>query len=227
MTDYYVDESGFIVAKVPPEMKRPPTLGWIGHKPQNPAKKCPICGQQVRRLSKHIRKAHADSTALNDNLQTKEEISATVPPDQSYREPDDTVTTKKSIPTVEVSPRVPSKVTALVQCPHCKSPVRSDRLEKHIRTTCPARRMAKSESSKLSASHAKLVAQQESVSNTSPTTGKTGIEEEALRQSLDEQIYGGKYLGHMRREWDGKFGSLPLYDDYEDEADADRGPSQV
>jgi len=45
--------------------------------------------------------------------------------------------------------------------------------------------------------------------------------EQAFIQSHDEPMDGGKYLGHMEREWDGKFGSLPLYDDHNDEADAD------
>lgn len=40
-------------------------------------------------------------------------------------------------------------------------------------------------------------------------------QKEALRQSRSEEgSYGGKYLGHMRRDSDGRFGSLPLYDDY-------------
>jgi hypothetical protein len=43
---------------------------------------------------------------------------------------------------------------------------------------------------------------------------------ESLKQSQDETRDGGKYMGHMRRE-NGKFGSLPLYDDYSDEADAE------
>jgi hypothetical protein len=44
---------------------------------------------------------------------------------------------------------------------------------------------------------------------------------EALRQSFDETRDGSKGLGHMRREWNGQFGSFPLYDDYGDESDAE------
>ncbi len=55
------------------------------------------------------------------------------------------------------------------------------------------------------------------------STGNSGIapelREEVLRQSRGEEgSYGGKYLGHMRRESDGSFGSLPLYDDYGEES---------
>jgi hypothetical protein len=44
-------------------------------------------------------------------------------------------------------------------------------------------------------------------------------EYEKLKQGQDESRDGGKYLGHMRRE-QGKFGSLPLHDNYSDDADA-------
>jgi hypothetical protein len=50
--------------------------------------------------------------------------------------------------------------------------------------------------------------------------GSAGYEE-ALSQSLDETREGGKYLGQMRREGNGRFGSLPLYDDYGEESGPD------
>ncbi len=43
----------------------------------------------------------------------------------------------------------------------------------------------------------------------------------ALDQSFHEASFGGKYIGQMRREGSGRFGSTPLYDDYSDEAYAD------
>jgi hypothetical protein len=43
----------------------------------------------------------------------------------------------------------------------------------------------------------------------------------ALDQSFYETRFGGKYMGQIRREGSGRFGSLPLYDDYGDDADAD------
>lgn len=48
------------------------------------------------------------------------------------------------------------------------------------------------------------------------------LRKEVFRQSRGEEgRYGDKYLGHMRRESDGRFGSLPLYDDYGEESWAD------
>lgn len=47
-------------------------------------------------------------------------------------------------------------------------------------------------------------------------------QEEVRRQYRGEEgRYGGKYLGHMRRELDGRFGSLPLYDDYGEDSGPD------
>ncbi len=55
-----------------------------------------------------------------------------------------------------------------------------------------------------------------------PRVGKpsttSGYHEDSFCSS-NETRYGGKYLGQVRREWDGKFGSLPLYDDYGEESD--------
>jgi len=55
-----------------------------------------------------------------------------------------------------------------------------------------------------------------------PSRAKSEQHEEVLRQSRGEEgSYGGKYLGQMRRERDGRFGSLPLYDDYGEESGPD------
>ncbi len=41
--------------------------------------------------------------------------------------------------------------------------------------------------------------------------------EDMLRERAENE-YGGKYLGHMRRDYDGSFGSISLYDDYGEES---------
>lgn len=44
-------------------------------------------------------------------------------------------------------------------------------------------------------------------------------QQEVLRQSRgDEGSYGDKYLGQVCRDYDGSFGSIPLYDDYGEES---------
>ncbi len=52
-------------------------------------------------------------------------------------------------------------------------------------------------------------------------TGKgLGVSGQALHQSFEDSSYAGRGLGHMSRE-QGRFGSLPLYDDYGEESGAD------
>jgi hypothetical protein len=60
-----------------------------------------------------------------------------------------------------------------------------------------------------------------SVSSSSDRLSDQHSQSEALTQSASEKRFADKYVGQMRREWDGKFGSLPLYDDYGDESGAD------
>lgn len=47
--------------------------------------------------------------------------------------------------------------------------------------------------------------------------GELGNMADAFRQAFNETRYGAKGM-HHRREWDGKFGSTPLHDDYNDES---------
>jgi predicted Zn-ribbon and HTH transcriptional regulator len=80
-----------------------------------------------------------------------------------------------------------------VRCPDCGASIRTDHLAKHLRNRCPRR-------------------DEHFVSEPLPA---------ALAQSHDEPSFGDKGLGQMRRESSGQFGSLPLDDDYGDEAAAE------
>jgi hypothetical protein len=97
----------------------------------------------------------------------------------------------------------------LLPCPECHAYVRSDRLSKHlakVHREPPRPRTPKPEVP--TRPHA------EEEGYRSPTRSKT----ESFLQSHDETRFGGKYLGQVRREGDGKFGSLPLFEDHDDEA---------
>jgi hypothetical protein len=50
--------------------------------------------------------------------------------------------------------------------------------------------------------------------------GEQGNMAEAFKQAFNETRYGAKGM-HHRHEWDGKFGSTPLHDDYDDESDSE------
>ena len=51
--------------------------------------------------------------------------------------------------------------------------------------------------------------------------GQEGNMGEAFRQAFNEKRDGSKDFAHFRRQWDGKYGSHPLHDDYSDESNAD------
>jgi hypothetical protein len=54
---------------------------------------------------------------------------------------------------------------------------------------------------------------------TETTHKPTDLHEQSLRQSFEDHHFGGKGLGHFRRE-EGRFGTMPLYNDYGEESDA-------
>jgi hypothetical protein len=127
----------------------------------------------------------------------------------------------RSKPSPELSRPVRHNRIDLVKCPNCMASVRPDRLEKHIQTKCPQRTNPTPQSDQFESSRVKTAKHKNGISHVNQTAEEIRIGKESLWQSSDESSYGDKYLGHMQREWDGKFGSLPLYDDYGDEADAD------
>jgi hypothetical protein len=100
----------------------------------------------------------------------------------------------------------PIEARAITNCPICRVAVRTDKLAKHMRKV--HRRSAQS------------LHTSGPISKSSPiVTPEQSLE--ALRQSDHESRYADKYVGQMRRDYDGTFGSIPLYDDYGDEAGPD------
>mgnify|MGYP001583569782 CR=1 FL=1 len=110
-----------------------------------------------------------------------------------------------------------TRTSTMIQCPYCKVMVRNYRLKRHVFEKCPVAKKSVKQSVKSRTLHSMRAEDQEQVSALGLAIEKA-FEIEALNQSFDETRYAGKYLGHMRREWDGKFGSLPLYDDHDDES---------
>lgn len=162
---------------------------------------CPHCGKAVREndLYAHLSAFHMRSKS------SRKAISPSTPQKPAR-------TTSVSFPRQKM----------MVQCSQCPSMVRSDRMEKHllrihhlsqyqVRSGFPVQQRATASASVKP--NSKVVSNKRDVPK-SPLPA-------AFAQSHDEKMYGDKYLGQMRRESDGKFGSLPLYDDYSDEANAD------
>jgi hypothetical protein len=106
----------------------------------------------------------------------------------------------------KISPSRP-RVKPMAVCPACRVAVRADRLKKHLGKVHPGWK----------GSVANLNTESESVSADRDAESP----EEELNQSHHESRFGEKYLGQMRRDYDGTFGSIPLYDDYGDESGPD------
>ena len=104
------------------------------------------------------------------------------------------------------TPKRPHTGRPMTVCSVCKASVSVAKLQRHMRRVHPGRGSVASQ-------------------NTQPDarSADRSIEfpEEELSQSHREQIYGDKYLGQTRRDYNGTFGSLPLYDDYGDESGPD------
>lgn len=96
------------------------------------------------------------------------------------------------------------------QCPFCSHHARLSRLKKHLKEShgvmsyYPSKKKTSGESRKQERRTDEL---ERFVNNT----------DELDIVNDDDADYGGKYLGHMRRE-SGKFGSLPLYEDHDEES---------
>jgi hypothetical protein len=119
---------------------------------------------------------------------------------------DRTQTSHKAIPTAK-RPQRPRKAKPMTKCPACRARVRVDRLKKHLGKVHPGWRDPRASRNP----------------HTESVSADQGAEfpKEELNQSDHESRYADKYLGQMRRDYDGTFGSLPLYDDYGDESGPD------
>jgi len=172
----------------------------------------------TRRRAKSSRIVHIDQSGV---ILTRSELkrpSGQQKSSQVKQEPRPEIARPPAAP----SPDTPGNV--LVTCPQCKVQVTEKRLEKHMRERCPKRySVARSpQQTQVQSVHKhSQVANRRLVSSSPGTSPSQRSQNEALNQSDSETRFADKYVGQMRREGDGKFGSLPLYDDYGDEANAD------
>lgn len=116
----------------------------------------------------------------------------------------------KPIPSIQETKPVPP--VGLVKCQFCSAFLKPANMEKHNR------RLHRSQL-KPSLHKPKQAKSASTKQDLSPAERDTRAE--SVYQSDYEARFGGKYVGQYRREFDGKFGSTPLHDDYGDEAGAD------
>lgn len=159
--------------------------------PTVPVTTCPICGVRVRRnrIEKHKQKVHAHE---------EESFSSQHTPDMSPKDNSDSHNATSKQP--------------MTRCPICHVCVRVDRLKKHQWKVHNKQQNLPETKTELSRTtrHSSLDSGKKSQSD--------ALRLEQLYQSRHEPRFANKYLGQMRRDWNGTFGSLPLYDDYGDES---------
>ena len=219
MPTYAIDENGFIIGRVSFETGLP-TCSRRGSE-------WPVCHHVVRKVAKHIRTQHPSYQApvsgseSTDRAPSNAESNRIRPPRKikfvlvSHARTPETA----APPVAPAPPATPGSSTSqrMAQCPYCHCAVRRDRLQKHVASRCPKRAMPQAPRGK----GTKPGMTDRDVQKTSRETNGERTKLEALRQSDYESRFGEKYVGQSHREWDGKFGSIPLHDDYGDEADAE------
>lgn len=113
----------------------------------------------------------------------------------------------------------PSKQSLKIECRYCHKIIEKDKIKEHN-----ALKHFDDLPSNSKPSYRKVQKPKEKDAETNDVTfapeGEEGNIAEKLKQALDEPRYGAKGM-HHRHEWDGKFGSTPLHDDYGDESDGE------
>ena len=110
---------------------------------------------------------------------------------------------------------------SLVECGVCHVAVRADRLDKHMWKVHRTGKSSVAPPTATGRSKPPPSRSERRDERVSQPPERPVYPEQSLRQSDHESMDGSKYMGFMSREWDGKFGSFPLHDSFDDEADAE------
>lgn len=171
----------------------------VGSKKGKPLVQCHLCQKRLlsSQFTEHLISIHRSYLEGWDHLSTYPQQR--LAPEPSLHDVHNTEAGRlSSSKPVEVS----SSSKKMVRCPYCACSVREDRLNKHCHKVHNISHESRNHN----------VSRQARQSRTEKP--------ESLEQAYLETRDGGKYLGYMARE-NGRFGSLPLYDDYGDESEAE------
>lgn len=185
---------------------------------------CPVCKSPVKQknLWKHFASAHSYIKLTNEQIYYLENGNINDIHVEKVKGPRKfKLTIKHGKSDHQISPFADFDEAQyhvdLVKCPLCKHKTKYKVLFVHIQVSHPE------VNPKIVMSKFNKVNRNKDYGNSSKYQDELNElvkDYERLKQGQDEPRDGGKYMGHMRREH-GKFGSLPLYDDYSDEADAE------
>jgi len=199
---------------------------------------CPTCGVSLleKNLRKHQRKTHAIYAASSSSV-PKAKVGTPTPKKNKKPEnaPSDTPTAwrRKIRLLKEKARRLDQEIKNLQEVRSSENAARArvlrnerdETLEwvrfcvKRLQGSAPIRESKNKTRKKTKKKSTRLLSP--SAGGKRDKTGKgIGLSGQALHQSFEDPSYAGRGLGHMRRE-QGRFGSLPLYDDYGEESGAD------
>jgi len=204
-------------------------------------KKCKICNQRFHEndYANHLRVIHSiqnhsdnnktlttdDSGTLisiEDYASLHGEPSSSASDDRNYHDlnkskNENTENVFQKIAQMVNEPFIRKKQSKKIKCRYCNRFIEKDQINKHDKIYHPDKISLKNRQEKHS------IPPKHKKNNKSETDiepeGKLGNMAEAFKQAFDETRYGAKGM-HHRHESDGKFGSTPLHDDYEDESDS-------
>lgn len=164
-----------------------------GRPAQEARSRCPECSATVRtaRLAEHRRKVHGHGLASSQRGSTRKGGQQRSPAGRN-----------------------------MVRCSMCTSMVRRDRLEKHekkVHGAAGKRAPTAPVSSKTVRRAAPSPSRLGGDIGRSGGSAKSEVAGETLREMMEETRFGDKGLGQTVRD-NGRFGSIPLYDDYSEEA---------
>ena len=168
---------------------------------------CPVCNKAIpqKKLKNHIRTIHNEKGKPSSQSKTVCPIChCELHANRLNRH----VARVHSAPAKEKQ-QTDHTVNTLTPCPVCAQPVRQDRLQKHL-----SKVHMQTDKKQTPSARTNTLA---GIANPAYTNAST---QAAIDQEYNEPQDGGKYLGQMRRESSGQFGSLPLYDDYSEDAEA-------
>ena len=107
-----------------------------------------------------------------------------------------------------------------VKCAYCGAIVFERNIKKHLKKVHPDKILSEKKTKSKKNNKSKRKIPKSDRPHLVPE-GQEGNVGEAFRQAFNEQRDGSRDFAHFRRQWDGKFGSHPLHDDYSDESNAD------
>jgi hypothetical protein len=176
---------------------------------------CPICRAKIKsqaKLEKHLRLVHnqKEPQTLMRSTTSQPQAQIQLPPTIEKKPP-------HPVPTISIG----------AVCPICQVKLKSQtRLQHHLSKVHPDSGARRKTQIKIKHVPDESLSRQPRKGVVQLSRWLTGGQDpklvrEAFRQAFDEPRDGSKGLGHMEREWDGKFGSFPLHDDYDDESDSE------